>query len=560
MKRAWPVGLIVALVAGCAGLPTSGPVQVGLERAPEPEGIVFLAPDPEPGAGPLEIVTGFLDAATAGVADRYETAQRYLTDAARHSWNPSDGVTIYSGTTPPKVTLLGPNRVAVTVNVAGHVDHDGVYTQQGGGLQQSTFFTLTEEGGQWRISDLDDGVLISSVNFGTQFRQTSLAFFSPDGTYLIPDPRWFPEQNAASFAVTALLNGPSEWLAPGVRTAIPPGTTAEPVNVSDGTAEVTLSQTALAATPFERDMVLTQLEETLTALPQVHRVRVTVDGSTYLDGGSSLTPALEASVGHSPYAITDTEVGIITGGTVVPLEGVTIEPDRDYTALAVPYGDLAETGLPIAAQVGKSSIESLATPDEPASLIIDGTDLLAPSYDPYGWLWSGEKANSGSLLATQPGSEVVSAVGASDLRDQRIRAIRLSRDGARIAIIQERGARTLIQVAIVFRDGEGAPLGIGTPATISSVLSDAVSLVWVDRVTLGVLGRAGDGTVSMHTVPLSGAPVALLSVQGAIGLAGGRGERELWVATKAGELYSRAGNGWRKVGDREGVRAIAFPG
>src|SRR5690625_491144 len=129
MRRALPVLVALALLAGCVGLPTDGPVQEGLERAPEPEGIVFLAPDPRPGGGPEEIVSGFLDAATAGVADRFETAQKYLTDSARRTWIPGAGVTVYAGNTPPEVQEDRPGRGTATVPVAGSVDPRGTNTE-----------------------------------------------------------------------------------------------------------------------------------------------------------------------------------------------------------------------------------------------------------------------------------------------------------------------------------------------------------------------------------------------------------------------------------------------
>src|SRR5699024_10392402 len=143
MKRALPVLVALTLLAGCVGLPTAGPVQEGLERAPEPEGIVLLAPDPQPGGDPAQIVSGFLDAATAGVADRFETAQKYLTDEARQTWLPSAGVTIYSGSTPPVVEEVSPGRVTVTVPVAGFVDAHGVYTEEGPEATKTTHFHLT---------------------------------------------------------------------------------------------------------------------------------------------------------------------------------------------------------------------------------------------------------------------------------------------------------------------------------------------------------------------------------------------------------------------------------
>src|SRR5699024_12348061 len=181
MKRALPVLVALTLLAGCVGLPTAGPVQEGLERAPEPEGIVFLAPDPRPGGDPEEIVSGFLDAATAGVADRFETAQKYLTDSARRTWIPGAGVTVYAGSTPPEVQEDRPGRVTVTVPVAGFVDARGTYTEESADTTKSFRFKVTQVDGHWRITSLDEGVLISAVNCGTQYRPVPLPVICSDG-------------------------------------------------------------------------------------------------------------------------------------------------------------------------------------------------------------------------------------------------------------------------------------------------------------------------------------------------------------------------------------------
>lgn len=559
MRRLFPLVLALALLSGCVGLPSAGPVQVGLERAPEPEGIVFLAPDPRPGGDPAEIVGGFLDAATAGVADRFETAQKYLTDAARKTWQPGAGVTIYAGSTPPRVEERTPGRVAVTVTVAGYVDELGTYTEAAPETEKTFQFRLTRVEEQWRIERLDDGVLISAVNFGTQYRQVPLAFFSADGQHIVPDPRWFPEQNSPSFAVHALLQGPTEWLLPGVLTAIPPGTTAEPVSVSDGTAEVRLSQAALSASPTDRAMLLAQLEYTLTQLPQVRRVQVLVDDIPLIEGAHGLNPIVDPGVGHGPVILRSEGVAAVSGTGLTPLEGIELT-DANYTALAVPYGDLDANGPPAVVRIDERAIVTLPfAPEEPETLI-EGEELLPPSYDPYGWVWSGPGQSNGTLVVTKPGTEVVSVVAAPALADHRVRAIRVSRDGSRIAMIQRVGDAVLIQVAMVIRDEDGVPTDVTAPITVGSSVADSTDLTWVDSVTLAVLGTSGEGAPAVHVIPLGGPSLALLSVPGASAITSGRGERELWVATRDGQLLSRAGNGWRRVGEDLDVVAVAFPG
>ena len=82
-------------LSACTGLPTSGDVNVGLELGQSPDDTDFLplASGPAPGAGPREIVEGFMEAAITP-ADNWEIARRFLTPDMQRSWRPSTGVAI----------------------------------------------------------------------------------------------------------------------------------------------------------------------------------------------------------------------------------------------------------------------------------------------------------------------------------------------------------------------------------------------------------------------------------------------------------------------------------
>ncbi|HLS01914.1 MAG TPA: LpqB family beta-propeller domain-containing protein [Beutenbergiaceae bacterium] len=557
--RSWLGWVAVLSLAGCVGLPSSGTVQQGLERAPEPEGIVFLAPDPQPGASPEDIVAGFLDAATAGVADRFQTAQKYLTDDARSTWDPGAQVTIYTGTSPPQVQEEAPGAVSVTVSVAGYVDSSGIYSEEAGEVSKTLEFNLTRHQGQWRISSLEDGVLISGVNFETQYRQVPLAFFSADGNHIIPDPRWFPEQNAASFAVSALLEGPVEWMASGVVTAVPPGTSAEPVNISDGIADVRLSEAALAASPTDRAMVVTQLQQTLQNLPQVRKVRSVVDDIPFGDSPQGVDPVYDPPVGHNPVALTQEGLATISGATLSPLDDGGVEPDHPYTAVAVPYGELETESAPIVLREEDQAIVALQGGEE-TQILFKGNDVVAPSYDPHGWVWTAQANSRGSLVALNPETGQVVEVEAPGLADQHTVAARVSRDGARIALIQRRDRELMVQVAMVIRDESATPVEISEPVTIGQSISAPTDVTWVDALTLAVLGKDEDDTPAVSLLPLAGPPQQLAPIDHAQSVASGKGERELWVSTDEGELFNRAGNSWRQVEEDVEVIDLAFPG
>ncbi|QGH68855.1 LpqB family beta-propeller domain-containing protein [Pseudactinotalea sp. HY158] len=550
------IGACALALSSCVGLPTSGPVHAGVDSAVEPDAIVFLAADPRPGDDPEQIVRGFLDANPAGVADRFETAQKYLTEAARSTWRPGGGVTIYSGTTPPSVHEVEPGHVAVELTVAAYVDETGVYTEEAPGAEKTIEFSLARVGDEWRISGLDDGVIMSAVNFGSQYRQVPLYFLSPDLRFFVPDTRWFPQGNAATSAVQALLRGPVGWLAPGVITAFPSGTRAEPVTITEGVAEVGLSQEVLAAAGPDRQILLAQLQQTLTRLPQVRRVHATAGQVDLEEGVTPINPTLDPAVGVNPIGISDGTLATVAGGEVSPLpDSVPLAAGR-YGALAVPYGDGPVVGL-----VGGDTLATLPTAETESRTLLEAPGpLVAPSYDRFGLVWTGAQENEGRLLTADPVTGEQTEVAAPALTGRHLRALRVSRDGARLAVITEADGDVAVLVGAIVRDEQGTALDLGGAQRVGQALTDATALVWIDEQELGVLGIANNSPQTVHVVPIGGPTAALPSVPDVVSIAAGRGEHELWLGTANGDLYARSGNGWRKVGEDLTLTDPTLPG
>ena len=195
-------GLLVAVLlvlAGCVGIPTSGPMGVGVEGVSD-QGAVEPLGDPPPQDGaPEDIVRGFLGASAAGFSrdtatsesgDDFRNAREYLSGEARRSWSPRERVVVYSTASSPDIKV-GDSQVEVTVRVAARIDADGRYAQAGPDARESVVFDLVEDGeGQWRISGLEDGVVLSEPNFEAIYRSVPLYFLSQDGRFLVPETRW----------------------------------------------------------------------------------------------------------------------------------------------------------------------------------------------------------------------------------------------------------------------------------------------------------------------------------------------------------------------------------
>ncbi len=92
------LALLLAVLAGCAQIPTSGPVEEGEPvRLEDPAPYVrVVAVPPQRGDSRLEIVRGFFEA-MASYSPDYQTARLFLAPRVRDAWRPQAGVTVYDG-------------------------------------------------------------------------------------------------------------------------------------------------------------------------------------------------------------------------------------------------------------------------------------------------------------------------------------------------------------------------------------------------------------------------------------------------------------------------------
>lgn len=552
----------VAVLAGCVAIPTTGPIRTGDVVVEEP-GVAFpLANDPIVDATPLELVSGFLSAGAAGLGDEWAAARKYLTLTAGATWNPRAQVLVYpSRSAGPEVQERDDGSVLVTVPVEGKVGASGVYQEAvSGQAREALVFELRREANdQWRISTLDDGVVMPEGTFELLYRPTPVYFVSPDRTHLIPDLRWFPANKAATSAVAELLAGPSPWLRDAVRSGAAEGSglSTGAVTVSeDGVASVDLSAEANLARQGDRDLLQAQLEATLENLPEVRDVRITVGGVPW---EPSDVPDLDRDVAPTtgPYVLAEDRLAVLRGGDVepvadaVPLTGLdahdpAVSPDEDATIRVV--------------LDGSSRLVLLPPAQGPPVTLLTGESLVAPSVDRHGWVWTGEPASGGRLrVVSAAGAEIV--VPTPWLEGRLLRSLRVSRDGARLAVVSTdaAGRDAVVDVAGIARDEAGVPELVGERLRVGASLTAATEVTWVDEVTVAVLGMSGNlGAPTMHLIPVGGPSEALPLRDGTQDIAAGRGDRALYLADADGDLLSQQGTSWVVVAS--GVRDPAFPG
>lgn len=539
-------------LAACVAIPTSGPVTAGDGVVREPGGVVLLAQGPQADADPTGIVEGFLLAGDAEVTGDFDVTRDFLSADERAEWDPGALTIVASGT---RVEQTGDAQVTVSVDVAAKVDAEGRYLEAPADARETLRYELVQDArGDWRISHAPDGVVVQARRFEQQFRATQLYFLTPDRTMFVPEVRWFRNRSVPTAVVRALLAGPSPWLRDAVTTAVPTGAELKPeaVPVEQGVAEITL-EPAQAVQDADRGLLVAQLEESLRPLG-VTSVRVRAGaGGAVLEGPA--TPLRVPDPGSLEILVDGETLAAGTDGAAA-VEGL-----RPVAGSSPQAPARSADGLVRVALADPSTLVSVPTAASDQRTLLTGSSLAPPSVDRFGWVWTARAGATGRLDAVRVDGTDAEVTG-EWLPGRSVRAVRVSRDGTRVAIVSQGQDGVTLDVAGVLRDEAGVPVGVGPAQRVGAPLTPAASVVWVDDVTLGVLAD-GDAGPTPWTVPIAGRSTPLPAAADAVALAADRGERTLYVVTDDGELLRHQGGTWVAVPGVTGeldVTGAAFPG
>lgn len=560
----------VLALGACSAIPVEGPVNEGDGDVDPIEPFQPIAQGPGATDDPAAIVTGFLTAAASGVASDFTVARQFLTDEAASTWDPAARTVVYdSGAVAPEWDESG-SFVTYEVPVAAEVDESGRFTDRADETVERIEFAMEQDAeGQWRISELADGVVISEANFVSFFRAVQLVFATPDLTTATPELRWLPRVNAATAAARELIEGPSTWLADAVVTGFPAAAAlaVESVVVSGGVATVDLTAQS-AGTPEERALANEQLRLTLGSLPEVTDVDVRIGGLPIADDAAV---TLEKAPVPEPEAVvlSGDRLGLWDGDTLlVPEAGGGVGADAGGVTVAYDASRVAFVVDGVGVQVTDvlaEGVSALVAPDaaagdpEPAvaTTVIAGTDLVAPSFDRFGALWTVAGAGGPLQVVTADGESI--ALGEDWLASRAVESLAVSRDGSRIAVLSRAGGQASLEVAAIVRDADGRPTGVGEPLGVGAGVGAGVDIAWTDTLTVAVLGEPVDGTASpLWLTTVGGRTTALVTLRDAVSVTARSGESSLVVVGADGTVEERAGTSWSMV--LEDVEDLSYAG
>lgn len=559
IKRIVAVLALVLGLVGCAGLPTSGPVEE-VELPEQAQGIEVAPEPPIPGVAPERLIEGFLQA-MADPSDDYAVAREYLVESAALVWNPTTAV-IYRGS-----VSADTHGATISGDLLGELSPQGRYTARHG--QFSFDFKPVLVDGEWRISNPPSGLLVSSYIFDRYYAEISVYFMARVGTHVVPDLVHVPEQQLAPNAiVAAMLRGPGKSLQDTVINAAPSTLELGPAGASmDAQGVVTVDFLGLSGELSDdaRRRLGTQLVWSLTSLPRFTGLKVTNDAMPYSMPGSNEDGVLELSSqqgyqvlsrGSSPdlFAVRDGVAGKLDDdGQLTPVEpamrGVA-DLALSLDGVSVAYLNQARTELVMGSIGGELTTV-------PTGL----TNLRAPQYV-LGTLYLLGDDDGVATLVTVDRAHRVQRVRIDLPEDAQILTFAVSPTQTKLALVLEVNGEAALGLAPLLPDGitSGAWTRLPLVTSNGKLLTDVHAVTWHAELTMAVLANASSSR-SVFTAQVDGSLVEELGPVGGdmdgIAAMARLGGGNLAVRTGEGNVWGyEARTRWTLLG--QDITAIAY--
>lgn len=524
MRRSVPLLAALLLLPACGlslpkGVQSAGDVQPVQD---EPAEVRVIAPGPQPGASPTDIVNGFLNA-QASPADDYAVARQFL--AAGTQWDDQQGAVVYQS----RRFVADGDGDALTFelqfNASARIEPTGAFVLVDEPVSAG-YVVARQPSGEFRLTSVPAGLHLVDADRAGSFRPYDVYFLARglDGRAtgrLVPDRVFLPvTAERAPGLVSALLRGPTLPLGAAVVTAVPPMTrpTAE-VTPADGVVTVDLPAEVATLDTRQRQRLSAQFVWTLAQLSTFTGVRLTAGGEQFDVAGAGEVQTLDDWQEYDPagigpraplYYVQDRKVRSLDG-TLPPGEATTAGPLAVDEVAVSPVGGTFGLRTRTAAGVDEVRIGPPAGPFGAPVLRARGLGSLSWGPGEQGlWLLQGGPTPAVCLLSP-PG--VPRRPDPCDVTYDRpppdagpLSALRVSRDGARVAMIFGTADDRRLYVGRVVPASGRLRIVLGpAPRPVAPALTNVTDVAWESGTSLVLLAAAARATpVVVWRVPVDG--------------------------------------------------------
>lgn len=551
MKKVINLILLTAALTGCVGVPSqSGIFEGDLVETSAGNSIVrVIARGPQAGMNQIEIVQGFLDASASSEND-YAVARAFLSPVAAKNWTPDSSVQVYEGVGRLNSTEI--DSISFIALKDGEIDNSNRYRLAKPAESIDQEFRLRQIDGEWRILNAPRGLLISKADLTRSWRIYPLWFPDLSGQVLVPDPVVVPQtvSGTATLLMQALLRGPSRDLAVAVKTAFPQGSElgVAAVTVENSVASVSLNAAALNTSPQQRQLMSAQITKTLTSLPGINAVRITVGTQALpiedkpLQQTASDWQELTADAGRTQNAI------VTFNGRMFRLEGSNLT--TPYAAFLANQPSNFRAGITdrnsaiyaaLSADGTRVYVGNLASTNQP-ELILTGNSFRDPFIDRSGLIW----ITSPDGVQVINGGEVRPVIIAENLNEDEIVDVIPAPDGVRAAVILNTGSGNQLRIATIERDATGIRLTRFRSA--ERVWNNVAQVSWQTNSVLVLVDTTAELTTIASVDTLTGTSLVIDFIEDIVAISASP-IYPLLVQVEDGTLLAASETEWINIGN-----------
>lgn len=474
------VGLVTAaaVTAACSTLPTETEPQVlrtfdSSQKTTDNKG-------PERDQEPDLLVRGFYSASAQQAGD-YSAARSYLTSDASNAWKPEDKTFILDHI---EITAApGGSDQARSFKVRGTMV--GQLSKGGSFVPDSRGYDATVElkkvDGQWRISNLPGEIVFERADLYNNYKANNLYFFEQTGKKLVADRRWIYNQidGLDTALISTMMDGPSDILAPGVRSAAPKG--ARFNGRKDGVYSFSGFQNADEQTRLQ---FAAQLAWTLSTASIQMPYKVSIDGAPVAPNYDQITTDDFADMNpRSPvksvgpmYALSDGKLAELNSSSSSAVPG----PVGQMTNIA--SADITEDRNAAVVQRDPGTKKSRlfgGRLDSPLTQVFEADSITRPSFSSESnsaWMVKNGRTIVRVVRSGNSGQFVENEVESSSLADIQgnISELQLSPTGVRVAMI----INGSVYIGVATNPGDGPKRLVNVHKVANEIQGSALSLEW----------------------------------------------------------------------------------
>ncbi|WP_351232601.1 LpqB family beta-propeller domain-containing protein [Streptomyces sp. NPDC002133] len=522
-------------------MPDSGDVeQVKATKGADSQ-VRVLAVPPREDAVPDEIVVGFLEAMTSD-DPRFATARKYLTKRAAKEWKPEQLTTVLTEAPDPGNAETGAGDDTRSYSLSGeliatvdrHAYQAAAPTQYSGTLRLVRQNGADGKSKEWRIDSAPQGLVLGESDFQRNYRSVNKYYFASGQQSVVADPAYIRQRedpvtrmDPVAQTVSALFEGPTNWLKPVVGSSFPTGTA-----LRKGVTSLTPDDQNLLKVPLNDkasnvgrtvcQRMATQLLLTLRDLTSLRVEQVELqraDGSSLCVLGADQAEAAAPPAPASPdnvYFVDDNRRMAVVGAEAKTVDKTTVRGPFGSGELQLSTVAVARNGQRAAGvshdglRLYTASImsdEGLTAPLVESRAGKPQDRLSTPSWDRND-LWVADRDPARPrLLRLEDGEGEPQEIKVDGLDGARIESLRVAADGVRIALLLSKDGKRSLKIGRIERHVDAAGAGTASVVELQSAaprLESVTAVSWAGPTRLVVVGKEAGGVQQVRYIQTDG--------------------------------------------------------